>query len=72
MNRASVRASLASEAAASLISDEEENNEILSVKSMPVTRVSSGDTSGQNVKSKATEIKFPFKRKVLPSLFRAK
>ena len=55
MTQASVRASLAKEEAASLISDEEENNKILSVKSMPVTRVISGNTSGQNVKSKVTE-----------------
>ena len=51
MTQASVRASLAREEAATLISEDEENNEISSVKSMPVTRV----TSGQNVKSKVTE-----------------
>ena len=48
MTQTSVHASPEREEAASLISDEKESNESSSVKSMPVSRVTSGDTSGQS------------------------
>lgn len=54
MAQASVRASLEEEAVAFLSDEEEENIEISSVKSLPVTRVTSGKSSGQNGNKKDT------------------
>ena len=58
MTQASVRASLEEEAAQLLSSEEENETEISSVKSLPITSTQTRGTSGRNVKQKEDTVSF--------------